>query len=616
MAKKQLDEDLLAGGSLNTEKDKQAKKAEKLAKKNAKIKEKNDAKRSELKAQIDSLKEEKAKETDEKKIEELNAKIKKLSDKYTSVGSSSSKGVAPKTAKIIKSVVCIVIVLALLVTYVATGTVRKGFVSSLGIPAHFTGMTVTNGENKAKIKVSTYNFYFASSYNSLASQQSTYEQYGIDLEQVGLKVDLTKKLSSQTYTDPDTKETMSWAEHMHDMVVDSIESVYTYYLAAVADNGGEDPEITEEQQTAIDDTLSQYEKTANSNGYTLDGYLRLAMGKGVNEKVFRTESTRQYIAQNYQSNLSDKMIEEGYSEDQINAYKDENLDALLTVDIKLFECESEDNAKEFVGKLKADGSNFADLCAEYSTDDFYKKAYADDGYSTELGMTKSALQSRKYAIATADTHEHEEGEQHSEDEETTYSGLDWLFSSDRKAGDINNYSTTVVYVISPASLSDRKTVDVRHILIAPETDDNAAVTDATDEQWTAAYDKAKEILSGWDNTEDGFAKLAKDNSSDGSSANGGLYSNVVTGQMVNSFSAWCFDAARKTGDTAIVRSDYGYHIMYFVGANDQTIWQYTAEQALASQDSTTLSEKLEKEYTVNENWFGSRYFEKDVDISN
>lgn len=35
--------------------------------------------------------------------------------------------------------------------------------------------------------------------------------------------------------------------------------------------------------------------------------------------------------------------------------------------------------------------------------------------------------------------------------------------------------------------------------------------------------------------------------------------------MVNSFSAWCFDSSRKAGDTAIVKSDFGYHIMYFVG---------------------------------------------------
>ena len=86
--------------------------------------------------------------------------------------------------------------------------------------------------------------------------------------------------------------------------------------------------------------------------------------------------------------------------------------------------------------------------------------------------------------------------------------------------------------------------------------------------------------------------------------------------MVNSFSAWCFDNARRVGDTGIVRTEYGYHIMYFSGKNDQTVWQYNAKQALASDDSNSANKKLEKEYELKENWFGSRYFEKDVDISN
>lgn len=618
MAKKQLDEDLLTGGSLNTEKDKQAKKDEKLAKKKSKAKEKNEQKRSALKAEIDALKEAKADETDEKKLEKLDAKIKRLSDKYSAVGSTPAGKIPQKTAKVIKSVVCVVVIVALLVTYVATGAVRKGFIASLSIPAqYFTGLTVSNGENTAKIKVSTYNFYFATLYNSMLSQQSQYEQYGIDLADAGLDVDFDKKLSQQTYTDPDTEETMGWDEHMHDLVVDSIESTYTYYLAAVEANGGEDPEITDDQKTEINDTLDSYEETASGYGYTLSGYLVQAMGKGVTESVFRTETTRQYIAQNYQEELSSGTENTTYTEEDINAYKDEHLEDLQSVDIKIFECSSEDDAKAFSESLAADGSNFAELCTEYASSDFDKKAYADEGYSTELGMTRSALQSRGYAIATADAHEHEDGEEHSDDEELTYSGLDWLFSSDRQVGDIYQYSTSVVYVIAPASLSDRNTVNVRHILIAPETDEeDADATTATDEQWTAAYDQARELLASWDGTEDGFAALATENSTDtGSTENGGLYEDVVTGQMVNSFSTWCFDDSRKAGDTGIVRSEYGYHIMYFVGENDQKIWQYNAEQALLSEDSASAAEALEDEYTIKENWFGSRYFQKDVDIS-
>ena len=203
----------------------------------------------------------------------------------------------------------------------------------------------------------------------------------------------------------------------------------------------------------------------------------------------------------------------------------------------------------------------------------------------------------------------------------SYPGLDWLFSSDRKAGDSYQYSTSVVYVLAPASIQDRNTVNVRHILIAPETDDkNTAAKDATEKQWAAAYKKATKILDEFnagDKTEDSFGKLAKDNSTDtGSKDKGGLYENVTPGQMVNSFSTLCFDSSRKAGDTDIVKSDYGYHIMYFVGKGDLKVWQYTAQQKLSSSDNTAATDKLEKDYSIKVNWLGSRYFEKDVDIDN
>lgn len=614
MAKKQLDDDLLTGGSVAGD-DKSAAKAEKAKKaaekkaaKAAKLREKNEAKRASIKKELDALKDKKSSTDDEKELAKLDAQIKKLSDKYSSVGSSAA-GVAPRTAKIIKSTIAVVIVIALLVAYVATGTVRKGFIASLGLPAqYFTGMTVSNGEQKAKIKVSTYNYYFAMTYNNLQSTKKQYEQYGLDPADYNMDVDFDEKLSKQT-TENDDGEKVTWAEYIKEEVIESIESTYTYYLAAVAANDGKEPEITDDQQTELEDTLDDYKDTAHGYGYTLSGYLVKAMGKGVTESVFRQEATRSYIAQNYKDSLSEEYSDKEYSDEDYENYKKEHEDDLISVDIKLFECTNEDDAKAFKKALKSDGSNFAELASKYSSDDFDKEAYEDDDYSTELGVTKSTLKNKSYAIATAD-------------EDDSYPGLDWLYSSKRKAGDSYQYSTTVVYVIKPASLQeDRKTVNVRHILIAPETDDeDTEAKDATEAQWSAAYKKAKKILDEFkagDKTDDSFAELAKENSSDtGSTDNGGLYENVVTGQMVNPFSCWCFDSSRKAGDTGIVKSEYGYHIMYFSGKGDLKVWQYNAQQALAEDDSTSATEKLEKDYTIKVNWFGSRYFEKDVDIDN
>ena len=134
-----------------------------------------------------------------------------------------------------------------------------------------------------------------------------------------------------------------------------------------------------------------------------------------------------------------------------------------------------------------------------------------------------------------------------------------------------------------------KTVDVRHILILPEgaTVENVTTETFSDEAWAAGEKQAQEILDGWlagGKTEDSFATLANEHSADaGSNTNGGLYSGVTQGQMVEAFDTWCFDDSRQSGDYGIVKTQYGYHIMYFVGS--RTLWQSQAKSDLLTQMS-------------------------------
>lgn len=130
--------------------------------------------------------------------------------------------------------------------------------------------------------------------------------------------------------------------------------------------------------------------------------------------------------------------------------------------------------------------------------------------------------------------------------------------------------------------TDEVYVDVRHILISPEggTTDESGTTTYSDEEWAAAEKEANDILNEWltkNPDEDGFSVLAEAYSQDpGSASNGGLYEDVYVGQMVEPFENWCFDASRQSGDYGIVKTDYGYHIMYFVGSD--LVWFLTAEQ--------------------------------------
>ena len=145
-------------------------------------------------------------------------------------------------------------------------------------------------------------------------------------------------------------------------------------------------------------------------------------------------------------------------------------------------------------------------------------------------------------------------------------------------------------------------VNVRHILVMPEggTTDESGKTTYSDEEWAACEKKAQAILDEWlagDATEDSFAALAEEKSEDpGSNTNGGLYENVYQGQMVETFNDWCFDESRAAGDYGLVKTNYGYHIMYFVSSTP--IWETYAKSGWVSQKTNEFIAKLAEDHPM------------------
>ena len=145
-----------------------------------------------------------------------------------------------------------------------------------------------------------------------------------------------------------------------------------------------------------------------------------------------------------------------------------------------------------------------------------------------------------------------------------------------------------------------KLVSVRHVLLQPEGcefDDYNYVV-ATDEQWEACRAEAQALLDAWVKSgasEENFALMAGQHSVDGGSAStGGLYENVVSGQMVEAFDAWIFDETREPGSYGLVKTEFGYHLMYYV-SGEEAWYLY----GLSSSDgllSMTCYEKI-TEYT-------------------
>ena len=170
---------------------------------------------------------------------------------------------------------------------------------------------------------------------------------------------------------------------------------------------------------------------------------------------------------------------------------------------------------------------------------------------------------------------------------------EWLFGGGVKVGDtfrVDGEGEISLYqCLEVPARSEAAAVDVRHILITPDT----AGSDA------AAFNRAEKALADWKAgpaTEESFADLAAANSEDGNASQGGLYTAVTQGVMVDAFNDWCFDPARKPGDTGIVKTSYGYHVMYFVEAGEE--WYLAARAMYREEQFDALYKQLIKKYHV------------------
>ena len=150
------------------------------------------------------------------------------------------------------------------------------------------------------------------------------------------------------------------------------------------------------------------------------------------------------------------------------------------------------------------------------------------------------------------------------------------------------------------------TVDARHILICPQggTEDEYGDITYSDAEWEECRAKAQELLDQWKNegaTEELFAQYAMEYTEDpGSMESGGLYTDIYVGQMVEPFETWCFDESRAYGDTGLVQTTYGYHIMYFVESRE--VWVTGVSDTILYERSMELVNAASEKWPADINY--------------
>ncbi len=479
---------------------------------------------------------------------------------------------AEKRSNILYSVIAVVFVLVAIVCIVWKSNV---------IPKMATAATV-DGEKYSAAEV---NFYYKTSVQNFASQNYQLLSY--------LGLDLNGDLRKQEYA-----EGKSWFDFFLEQSLMQLADVQAMNDAAAADGFT----WTDELQAQLDSTMESLKSTASSNGYTTKQYLSMIFGSTMTEKIYTQQMKELLIAQaysqQYQESLSysESDLANAYAEDP-NAYDNVSYE-VIRVNGNAATKDADGNTVEVTDEMKAE----ALATAEKTANDMY-----------------AAFQNGKTLEALADG---SDIANYSKSDKASWSDsvlMNWLFDSARKAGDaavLEDADSAYYYVVvfHSRGRDEVNTVNVRHILIQPETGSKAEGDEGYDEEQAelkaAAKQKAEDLLAQWksgDATEDAFAQLAGENSTDpGSSSNGGLYSQVAEGDMVAAFNDWCFAAGRKAGDTGIVETDYGYHVMYFVGT-DLPKWQVQVQQALIKNDFSAWYEEKTADYTAEQSSFGVRF---------
>ncbi|MBR0311010.1 MAG: peptidylprolyl isomerase [Oscillospiraceae bacterium] len=366
-------------------------------------------------------------------------------------------------------------------------------------------------------------------------------------------------MREQEYTASEDFDT--WYDYLADQ---SVRYLATAQLTAQAAkdagfDGGSEVDGT------VSETMDSLKSSASSQGYDVAGYIKAIFNglltRGDFEKSLRTQALAEAYT-NYKADAAN------YAEDELNAAYDADPNTYSMVSYE---------------SLVFSNSNYATEAVEAT--ETTPAVEADDGSAAAKAAAEDALAQYKAGKAL----ESLAGADGTYTNTSTLYGtgsdmLEWLFDDARKDGDsaVLDYSYygysmgSVVVVFHGKERADFHAVNVRHILVEDE---------ATANDVLAQYQAGEQ-------TEEAFAALAQEHSTD-KADEGGLYENVYVGQMVKPFENWCFDPARQSGDTGIVQTDYGYHIMYFVSANDAPYWQQMAATKLANDWAQSLSDGIE-----------------------
>ena len=440
-----------------------------------------------------------------------------------------------------------------------------------------------------KITAKEYKVYYKTAEMNLLNNYGTMLQmyYGVDL---------TKPLETQAYGEG------TWGDYLNEETQRSLTDTYTLYQEALEQGYA----VADENDVRYQGQMGVYRAMAELYDMDLDEYVKTVYGSGVKVADLQNSAKVTATALNYYNDYINNI---DVSEDEIQEYYINNSTDFDLVDYRSFtipyetvtytapaegetvkegEPSSQEEADAQTEQNRAEAQAQADkiLARVHSEEDFINEAKSFDG---ETYADADSTLTTGAALSNA----------------TTTNILGWTADIERVKGDTTSLDTsnniTVAYFLQ-RYLPEVPTATVRHLLLnASEPSESATDEEKAEaqEKLAAAETKINEIkdefLAG-EQTEQAFASLAAKYSQDsGSVADGGLLKDFAEGDMVEEFNDWCFDASRQPGDVEVVKTSYGYHLIYFIGSGDSD-WKAQSRQQIVDTKYNEYYATLDSKY--------------------
>lgn len=536
---------------------------------------------------------------------------KKLRREQNAVAMTEKQRQASKDAKKLKAYTLTFVIVMVLVVAIMVGIfVRTPIAGAISRGTN----AVTIGSHE--LSTADLSYFYVDAIMNHYSQYSSYGNYAAMYAMMMDGINFATPVGDQIYDEESGK---TWAEHYIEQAIESATSVYALYDAAMAD---EDFKISDEDQEYLDNLEDYIDMYAKLYGFSsAAGYLRQNYGAGANMKTFRTYSEVTMVASEYYNHHMESIE---YTDSDYREYEKDKFVDYSSFSYAIYQITVSDyltggtTVKDENGKESITYSDVEKLAAEnLAKADAEALAKAENNTIELLNAAIQALDINKKTDSEKDDKEDAKLPTATEQNDVLYTNISnedlqkWLADDARENGNITfiEKSTTstdkdgketktvtgyYVVLFLGRDNNEMKLHDARHILAKFEggkTDSTTNKTTYSDAEKAAAKKAAEEILAKWNalekKDEDAFAELANKHSDDGDGTTGGLYEDIYPGQMVENFENWVYDVERKEGDVEMIETEYGYHIMYYVGQSELTYRDFMI-------DADMLAEEMEE----------------------